>query len=121
MEILELIVNPARGSLHTFSVRQEGGECHFRAHYSARNRNGGRVRRFLELRCDEHGGAHAWKYRSGYAYHDTQFWSVPEEALPHCGQFARFVAERAHAELMKELSALGSACARAGFLIATSY
>lgn len=109
----------AKDQLHTFSVRYEGGECFFRAHYPARTRAGRHVQRYLEVCCDGAGRDNSWRYRSGYMYHEgTKFWSVPAEYVRICKGFAETVCTKAREKAKQELERIDSARCRAGFSIA---
>lgn len=121
MNPLDLLEKPETQALHTFEARYEAGECFFRAHYRGRNRSGGTVARYIELRASGDMSCPVWTYRSGYQYHDNQFWSVPAEQLPLCEAFARHVVVQALTALAKERATIESAAFRAGVSIAGDY
>lgn len=119
---LALLSPEFRDALHTFTTAREDEDCFFRAHFSAKNRRGAPVVRYLEVRHTLQSMQSTWTYRSGYRYHDNrQFWSVPAEDVSSCEEFARFVAQRtaeAHKRAMMEVESVAS---RARISIVGSY
>lgn len=117
MNPLDLFIVENFDKLDTPSATHADGACFFRAHYTARNRRGSRVTRYVEARFET--DVQHWTYRSGYAHHeDRQFWAVPVEYRAGCLAFAEHVARAAAAEHRRAIRDIESAGSRAGFSIA---